>query len=233
MTQEEFVKGIKGAIAEILERSTNKWVSVLEPGASFGAILAKNGISPKVTPPLFKVLSSVGIIQREGIKSTIRYRYVPTSVTIPDLDKLAAQVWLENQAYNRTKNTASKQKRVTPPRDINQNGKAKRTQGNIVPSIGDSRYMLMDCDLEGHENVAIVEVKIVSIQREVSSGRYFFDVVFRLDGDDNLQCLDQIPLARLFVSPEAVVQRLFNERIKFHGELFPTIKGETVKQNGR
>lgn len=93
--------------------------------------------------------------------------------------------------------------------------------------------MLMDCDLEGHENVAIVEVKIVSIQREVSSGRYFFDVVFRLDGDDNLQCLDQIPLARLFVSPEAVIQRLFNERIKFHGELFPTIKGETVKQNGR
>lgn len=201
MTQEEFVKGVKAAIAEILERSTNKWVSVLEPGASFGAILTKNGISPKVTPPLFETLTSVGLIQRDGAKSAIRYRYVPTSVTTPDLDKLAAQVWLENKDYNRSKNTTSKQKRVTPPRDINQNGKAKRTQGNIVPSIGDSRYMLMDCDLESHENVAIVEVKIVSIQREVSSGRYFFDVVFRLDGDDNLQCLDQIPLARLFVSP--------------------------------
>lgn len=77
MKQELFEKGVKAAIADILERSLNKWVSVMEPGASFGAILTKNGISPKVSPALFKVLSSVGIIQREGVKSTIRYRYVP------------------------------------------------------------------------------------------------------------------------------------------------------------
>jgi hypothetical protein len=115
MKQELFEKGVKAAIADILERSLNKWVSVMEPGASFGAILTKNGISPKVSPALFKVLSSVGIIQREGVKSTIRYRYVPTSVTIPDLDKLAAQVWLENQDYSRAKRATSRQKHVTPP----------------------------------------------------------------------------------------------------------------------
>lgn len=115
MKQELFEKGVKAAIADILERSLNKWVSVMEPGASFGAILTKNGISPKVSPALFKVLSSVGIIQREGVKSTIRYRYVPTSVTIPDLDKLAAQVWLENKDYSRAKRATSRQKHVTPP----------------------------------------------------------------------------------------------------------------------
>ena len=46
MDKKSFIAGVKASIAEILERSTNKWVSVLEPGASFGAILAKNGLSP-------------------------------------------------------------------------------------------------------------------------------------------------------------------------------------------
>lgn len=47
MDKKSFITGVKASIAEILERSANKWVSVLEPGASFGAILAKNGLSPK------------------------------------------------------------------------------------------------------------------------------------------------------------------------------------------
>ena len=47
MDKKSFIVGVKASIAEILERSTNKWVSVLEPGASFSAILAKNGLSPQ------------------------------------------------------------------------------------------------------------------------------------------------------------------------------------------
>lgn len=33
MDKQSFITGVKASIAEILERSTNKWVSVLEPGA--------------------------------------------------------------------------------------------------------------------------------------------------------------------------------------------------------
>lgn len=229
MKQELFEKGVKAAIADILERSLNKWVSVMEPGASFGAILTKNGISPKVSPALFKVLSSVGIIQREGVTSTIRYRYVPTSVTIPDLDKLAAQVWLENQDYSRAKRATSRQKRVTPPRDVNQNGKAIRVKGNILPQIGDSRYIIT-----GEEGpIEIIEVKVVGITRDPADGRYMFDVVYRLPEDDELKIMTMLPLRDLFVRPEDVYAHLVQTMVRFRGELFPTIKRETVKQNGR
>lgn len=115
MDKQSFIIGVKASIAEILERSTNKWVSVLEPGASFGAILAKNGISPKITPPLFDVLTANGLVERLGDKSAIRYRYQPHNSTTPDLDKLAEKVFDANQAYNRQKSVSGKQKRVTPP----------------------------------------------------------------------------------------------------------------------
>lgn len=229
MKQELFEKGVKAAIADILERSLNKWVSVMEPGASFGAILTKNGISPKVSPALFKVLSSVGIIQREGVKSTIRYRYVPTSVTIPDLDKLAAQVWLENQDYSRAKRATSRQKHVTPPRDVNQNGKATRLKGNMLPNIGDSRYVLV----ADEGPIEIIEVKVVGITRDPADGRYMFDVVYRLPEDDELKIMTMLPLHDLFVRPEDVCAHLVQTMVRFRGELFPTIKRETVKQNGR
>ena len=193
MKQELFEKGVKAAIADILERSLNKWVSVMEPGASFGAILTKNGISPKVSPALFKVLSSVGIIQREGVKSTIRYRYVPTSVTIPDLDKLAAQVWLENQDYSRAKRATSRQKHVTPPR----------------------------------------EVKIVTIYRDPHDGKYNFDVVYRLPDTEGLITMERVLLQELHLKPEDIFAHLQRTMVRFTGELFPTIKRETVKQNGR
>lgn len=229
MKQELFEKGVKAAIADILERSLNKWVSVMEPGASFGAILTKNGISPKVSPALFKTLSSVGIIQREGVKSTIRYRYVPTSVTIPDLDKLAAQVWLENQDYSRAKRATSRQKHVPPPRDVNQNGKAIRVKGNILPQIGDSRYVLV----ADEGPIEIIEVKVVGITRDPADGRYMFDVVYRLPEDDELKIMAKLPLRDLFVRPEDVYTHLAQTMVRFRGELFPTIKRETVKQNGR
>ena len=115
MDKQSFITGVKASIAEILERSTNKWVSVLEPGASFGAILAKNGISPKITPPLFEVLTANGLVERLGDKSAIRYRYQPQNSVTPDLDKLAEKVFAANQAYNRQKSVSGKQKRVTPP----------------------------------------------------------------------------------------------------------------------
>lgn len=229
MKQELFEKGVKAAIADILERSLNKWVSVMEPGASFGAILTKNGISPNVSPALFKVLSSVGIIQREGVKSTIRYRYVPTSVTIPDLDKLAAQVWLENQDYSRAKRATSRQKHVTPPCDVNQNGKAARLKGNMLPNIGDSRYVLVA--YEGP--IEIIEVKVVGITRNPADGRYMFDVAYRLPEYDELKIMAKLPLRDLFVRPEDVYTHLAQTMVRFRGELFPTIKRETVKQNGR
>lgn len=114
MDKKSFIAGIKASIAEILERSTNKWVSVLEPGASFSAILAKNGLSPKITPPLFEVLTANGLIERLGDKSAIRYRYQPASQITPDLDTLAEKVFDANQAYNRLNSGAVKQKRVTP-----------------------------------------------------------------------------------------------------------------------
>ena len=113
MDKKSFIAGVKASIAEILERSTNKWVSVLEPGASFSAILAKNGMSPKITPPLFEVLTANGLIERLGDKSAIRYRYQPASQITPDLDTLAEKVFDANQAYNRPKSGAVKQKRVT------------------------------------------------------------------------------------------------------------------------
>jgi hypothetical protein len=229
MKQELFEKGVKAAIADILERSLNKWVSVMEPGASFGAILTKNGISPKVSPALFKVLSSVGIIQREGVKSTIRYRYVPTSVAIPDLDKLAAQVWLENQDYSRAKRATSRQKHVTPPCDVNQNGKATRLKGNLLPNVGDSRYIL-----SANEGVIeIIEVKVVGVMRDPEDGRYAFHVVYRLPEDDELKYMARLPLHDLYARPEDVYAHLSQTIVRFRGELFPTIKRETVKQNGR
>ena len=229
MDKKSFIAGVKASIAEILERSTNKWVSVLEPGASFGAMLAKNGLSPKITPPLFEVLTVNGLIERLGDKSAIRYRYQPASQITLDLDTLAEKVFDANQAYNRLKSGAGKQKRVTPPRDINQNGKATRLKGNLLPNVGDSRYIL-----SANEGVIeIIEVKVVGIIRDPEDGRYAFHVVYRLPEDDELKYMARLPLRDLFTRPEDLYAHLAQTMVRFRGELFPTIKRETVKQNGR
>lgn len=229
MDKKSFITGVKASIAEILERSTNKWVSVLEPGASFGAILAKNGLSPKITPPLFEVLTANGLVERFGDKSAIRYRYQPVGQITPDLDSLAEKVFDTNQAYNRPKSGAVKQKRVTPLRDINQNGKAARLKGNMLPNIGDSRYVLVA--YEGP--IEIIEVKVVGITRNPADGRYMFDVAYRLPEYDELKIMAKLSLRDLFVRPEDVYTHLVQTMVRFRGELFPTIKRETVKQNGR
>lgn len=104
-------------------------MSVLEPGASFGAILAKNGLSPKITPPLFEVLTANGLVERSGDKSAIRYRYQPVGQITPDLDSLAEKVFDANQAYNRLKSGAVKQKRVTPPAGHQPERKGHAPQG--------------------------------------------------------------------------------------------------------
>lgn len=229
MDKKSFIAGVKASIAEILERSTNKWVSVLEPGASFGAILAKNGLSPKITPPLFEVLTANGLIERLGDKSAIRYRYQPASQITPDLDTLAEKVFDANQAYNRPKSGAVKQKRVTPPRDINQNGKAARLKGNMLPNIGDSRYIITGT--EGP--IEIIEVKIVTIYRDPHDGKYNFDVVYRLPDTEGLITMERVLLQELHLKPEDIFAHLQRTMVRFTGELFPTIKRETVKQNGR
>lgn len=229
MDKKSFIAGVKASIAEILERSTNKWVSVLEPGASFGAILAKNGLSPKITPPLFEVLTANGLIERLGDKSAIRYRYQPASQITPDLDTLAEKVFDANQAYNRPKSGAVKQKRVTPPRDINQNGKAACLKGNMLPNIGDSRYIITGA--EGP--IEIIEVKIVTIYRDPHDGKYNFDVVYRLPDTEGLITMERVLLQELHLKPEDIFAHLQRTMVRFTGELFPTIKRETVKQNGR
>lgn len=229
MDKKSFIAGVKASIAEILERSTNKWVSVLEPGASFGAILAKNGLSPKITPPLFEVLTANGLIERLGDKSAIRYRYQPASQITPDLDTLAEKVFDANQAYNRLNSGAVKQKRVTPPRDINQNGKATRLKGNMLPNIGDSRYIITGA--EGP--IEIIEVKIVTIYRDPHDGKYNFDVVYRLPDTEGLITMERVLLQELHLKPEDIFAHLQRTMVRFTGELFPTIKRETVKQNGR
>lgn len=229
MDKKSFIVGVKASIAEILERSTNKWVSVLEPGASFSAILAKNGLSPKITPPLFEVLTANGLIERLGDKSAIRYRYQPAGQITLDLDTLAEKVFDANQAYNRLKSGAVKQKRVTPPRDVNQNGKAIRVKGNILPQIGDSRYIITGA--EG--SIEIIEVKIVTIYRDPHDGKYNFDVVYRLPDTEGLITMERVLLQELHLKPEDIFAHLQRTMVRFTGELFPTIKRETVKQNGR
>ncbi|WP_416992094.1 hypothetical protein [Alistipes putredinis] len=229
MDKKSFIVGVKASIAEILERSTNKWVSVLEPGASFSAILAKNGLSPKITPPLFEVLTANGLIERLGDKSAIRYRYQPAGQITLDLDTLAEKVFDANQSYNRLKSGAVKQKRVTPPRDVNQNGKAIRVKGNILPQIGDSRYIITGA--EGP--IEIIEVKIVTIYRDPHDGKYNFDVVYRLPDTEGLITMERVLLQELHLKPEDIFAHLQRTMVRFTGELFPTIKRETVKQNGR
>lgn len=229
MDKKSFITGVKASIAEILERSTNKWVSVLEPGASFSAILTKNGLSPKITPPLFEVLTANGLIERLGDKSAIRYRYQPAGQITLDLDTLAEKVFDANQAYNRLKSGAVKQKRVTPPRDVNQNGKAIRVKGNILPQIGDSRYIITGA--EGP--IEIIEVKIVTIYRDPHDGKYNFDVVYRLPDTEGLITMERVLLQELHLKPEDIFAHLQRTMVRFTGELFPTIKRETVKQNGR
>ena len=229
MNKQQFIQSVKASITEVLERSRDKWVSVMEPGASFGAILVANGVNKKYAPQLLEVLTANGLIERDGRRTGIRYRYQPAGQITLDLDTLAEKVFDAHQAYNRLKSGAGKQKRVTPPRDVNQNGKATRFKGNLLPNVGDSRYIL-----SANEGVIeIIEVKVVGIMRDPEDGRYAFHVVYRLPEDDELKYMARLPLRDLFVRPEDVYAHLVQTMVRFHGELFPTIKRETVKQNGR
>lgn len=229
MNKQQFIQSVKASITEVLERSRDKWVSVMEPGASFGAILVANGVNKKYAPQLLEVLTANGLIERDGRRTGIRYRYQPAGQITLDLDTLAEKVFDAHQAYNRLKSGAGKQKRVTPPRDVNQNGKATRLKGNLLPNVGDSRYIL-----SANEGVIeIIEVKVVGIIRDPEDGRYAFHVVYRLPEDDELKYMARLPLHDLYARPEDVCAHLTQTMVRFHGELFPTIKRETVKQNGR
>ncbi len=99
----------------------------------------------------------------------------------------------------------------------------------MLPNIGDSRYVV--AAYEGP--IEIIEVKVVGITRNPADGRYMFDVVYRLSEDGELKIKAKLPLRDLFVSPEDVYTHLVQTMVRFRGELFPTIKRETVKQNGR
>ena len=99
----------------------------------------------------------------------------------------------------------------------------------MLPNIGDSRYVLVA--YEGP--IEIIEVKVVGITRNPADGRYMFDVAYRLPEDDELKIQAKLPLRDLFVRPEDVHTHLAQTMVRFRGELFPTIKRETVKQNGR
>lgn len=229
MDKQQFIAGIKASIAEIFERSRDKWVSVREPGASFGAILAANGVNKKYTPPLFDVLTKNGLIERESVGTGVRYRYQPRACTTPDLDKLAEKAYEALHSYHAAHRTDGRPKRVTPPRDVNQNGNAKRFEGKLLPNIGDSRYILRaDSGL-----VQVVEVKIIGVMRDTTNGRYTFNLAYHLSGEDDLVYANDVPLRDLFTQPEDIFAHLQRTMIRFHGELFPTIKRETVKQNGR
>lgn len=66
MNKQQFIQRVKASITEVLERSRDKWVSVMEPGASFGAILVANGVNKKYAPQLLEVLTANGLIERDG-----------------------------------------------------------------------------------------------------------------------------------------------------------------------
>jgi hypothetical protein len=91
----------------------------------------------------------------------------------------------------------------------------------------------MDCDTDEGIKISIVEVKIVAARREMATGHYWFEAVYRSTEDGETRCLEDLRISDLYVSAEAVAQRLIARQIKFRGPLFPTIKPETVKQNGR
>lgn len=229
MDKQQFITGIKASIAEIFERSRDKWVSVREPGASFSAILAANGVNKKYTPPLFDVLTKNGLIERESVGTGVRYRYQSRACATPDLDKLAEKVYEALCSYHAARRTDGRPKRVTPPRDVNQNGNAKRFEGKLLPNIGDSRYILhVDFGL-----AQVVEVKIIGVMRDTTNGRYTFNLAYHLSDEDDLVYANDVPLRDLFTQPEDIFAHLQRMMIRFHGELFPTIKRETVKQNGR
>lgn len=99
----------------------------------------------------------------------------------------------------------------------------------MLPNVGDSRYIL-----SANEGVIeIIEVKVVGIIRDPEDGRYAFHVVYRLPEDDELKYMARLPLHDLYARPEDVYAHLAQTMVRFRGELFPTIKRETVKQNGR
>lgn len=79
----------------------------------------------------------------------------------------------------------------------------------------------------------MVEVKIIGIMRDITNGRYTFNLAYRLSDEDDLVYTNDVPLRDLFTKPEDIFAHLQRTMIRFHGELFPTIKRETVKQNGR
>lgn len=229
MDKKSFITGVKASIAEVLERSRDKWVSVMDPGASFSAILAANGVNKKYTSQLLEVLTANGLIEREGRRTGIRYRYQPQDGVTPDIDKLAEKTYEAARAYYDAYRPSGGPKRVTPPREVNQNGNAKRLEGAPLPNIGDSRYILSNnCGL-----IQVVEAKIIGVMRDTTNGRYTFNLAYRLSDEGDLMYANDVPLRDLFAKPEDLFAHLQRTMIRFHGELFPTIKRETVKQNGR
>lgn len=114
MDKQQFIQHVKASIAEVLERSRGKWVSVMESGASFGAILVANGVNKKYAPQLLEVLTANGLIEREGRRTGIRYRYQPQDGVMPDIDKLAEKTYEATRAYYDAYRPSGGPKRVTP-----------------------------------------------------------------------------------------------------------------------
>lgn len=237
MVKESVFKGIQGAVSFIFEKALHRWVSVMEPGMSFSAILKANGASDGYATAMAIVLERLGLIEREGSRSSLRYRYEPKGDIIPDVSIIAEEIIaVANTPKNEPKCSAPK--KTKPQRDVDQSGVPNR-RGNVLYSIGDSAYVLIcksgeECDqpnelCDPHAQgtaVRIVEAKIVGIYRDPETGRYIYTLVYNFFGDDTVARRETInaPLKALYASPEDVGKALaFNAR-RFRGQLFPAIK---------
>lgn len=220
------------AICEILEKSRDKWVAVNEPGASFSSILSKNNIDKRWCVYVSKVLTVNGIIERTGDRSAIRYRYSPKSGITPDISSLVKTV-IDYKAEIDSQYSANKAeaRRTMKTRKINENGKVYRLVRNTkLPQIGDSRYMLLRTS---NAVCSIVEVRIVRIERDYSSGKYKFGVVYQLDDDYKDKgnwSYNSATLDEFYDSPQAAAEYLIKNTVKFRGELFPSIGSSKSKQ---
>lgn len=231
--KEEILEALQYGLLEILNVETlNTWISVKD--RSINKILSEAGLNKNYSFVVVDELKKLGLIEREGERSGMRYKIVRN--VMPDINSIAIKIYdeIQNRKSNNEKpidgypvSNSADLRPVISRKNYSDvlnkknekiyNGKPKTVKRQVnIPALGDMRFIIFSS--------RIVECKVVSIHYDIETmSKVLYDLEFVNiesfkinDEEENtfIICNDKT-IRDLFDSPEDAADYLIRKVVKY------------------
>lgn len=218
--KEEILVSLELALGEILNvENMNAWISVKERAIS--KILIEAGVHKNYSSIVVEELKRIGLIEREGERSAMRYKI--KSNVIPDSSAIALKIY--NEFRNKTKKCneergsdgypSSRSSDLKPLKYKDEgdsfnkkfyNGKPNVVKRHVnIPTLGDMRFMI-------HLS-SIIECKVISVHYDLETvSKILYDVEFvnpEFISSFEENELDEASYHKYIIMPNQTIKDLF------------------------